>query len=175
MTEDVRTGKFREDLYHRLNVVRIKSPALRERKEDIPVLARFFLQRAAERVKRQVQGFSPEAEEMLMGHSWPGNVRELENAMEHAAVLGDSEWVMPDDLPESFSGPAPNEEENSARYHESVDQARREAILDAYVKGDGDYKEAAAILKLHPNYLLRLVRNLNLRDEIKKRLNDSKK
>src|SRR5205085_5631059 len=86
LTEDVRTGKFREDLYHRLNVVRIKSPALRERKEDIPVLARFFLQRAAERVKRQVQGFSPEAEEMLMGHSWPGNVRELENADRKSVV-----------------------------------------------------------------------------------------
>jgi transcriptional regulator with GAF, ATPase, and Fis domain len=175
LTEDVRTGKFREDLYHRLNVVRIKSPALRERKEDIPVLARFFLQRAAERVKRQVQGFSTQAEEMLMSYSWPGNVRELENSMEHAAVLGNSEWVMPEDLPDSFSGSSALEEESSTRYHESVDQARKEAILDSYVKAGGDYKEAAAILKLHPNYLLRLVRNLNLRDEIKKRLNDSKK
>ncbi|MBV9780135.1 MAG: sigma 54-interacting transcriptional regulator, partial [Acidobacteriaceae bacterium] len=95
LSEDVRDGRFREDLYHRLNVVTLDSPPLRDRKEDIPLLARYFLQRSAERCKRHVLGLSPEAEEMIMSYSWPGNVRELENAIERAVVLGVSEWVLP--------------------------------------------------------------------------------
>ncbi|MBV9157561.1 MAG: sigma 54-interacting transcriptional regulator [Acidobacteriaceae bacterium] len=165
--EDVREGRFRDDLYHRLNVVTLDSPPLRDRKEDIPLLAQYFLQRSAERCKRQVQGLSPEAEEMIMQYSWPGNVRELENAMERAVVLGVSEWVLPEDLPETLLEAAPRD--TAAKYHHSVGQAKREAILDAYVQGNGDYKQAARVLGLHPNYLLRLVRNLGLRDEINRR------
>ena len=168
LAEDVREGKFREDLFHRLNVVNIDSPPLRDRKEDIPLLAQYFLQRSAERCKRQVQGLTPEAEEMILQYSWPGNVRELENAMERAVVLGVSEWVLPEDLPETLLETAPRE--SSARYHLSVGQAKREAILDAYVQGNGDYKQAAKVLGLHPNYLLRLVRNLGLREEINRSL-----
>jgi two-component system response regulator HydG len=164
LAEDVRDGKFREDLYHRLNVVTLQSPPLRDRKDDIPLLAQFFLQRSADRCKRQVHGLSPEAEEMVLQYSWPGNVRELENAMERAVVLGVSEWVLPEDLPESLLESAPRDA--SAKYHLSVGQAKREAIIDAYAQGNGDYKQAARLLGLHPNYLLRLVRNLGLREEI---------
>jgi Nif-specific regulatory protein len=164
LAEDVRDGKFREDLYHRLNVVTLQSPPLRDRKDDIPLLAHYFLQRSAERCKRQVLGLSPEAEEMILQYLWPGNVRELENAMERAVVLGVSEWVLPEDLPESLLESAPRDA--SAKYHLSVGQAKREAILDAYAQGNGDYKQAARLLGLHPNYLLRLVRNLGLREEI---------
>lgn len=168
LAEDVREGRFREDLYHRLNVVTLDSPPLRERKDDIPSLARFFLQRSSERCKRHVHGISPETEEMLMQYAWPGNVRELENAMERAVVLGVSDLVLPEDLPEALVEASPRD--TSARYHHSVGQAKREAILDAYVQGNGDYKQAARILGLHPNYLLRLVRNLNLRDDINRSL-----
>jgi Nif-specific regulatory protein len=164
LTEDVREGRFRDDLYHRLNVVTLDSPPLRDRKEDIPLLAQYFLQRSAERCKRQVLGLSPEAEEIITQYSWPGNVRELENAMERAVVLGVSDWVLPEDLPESLLDAAPRDA--GAKYHHSVGQAKREAILDAYVQGNGDYKLAAKLLGLHPNYLLRLVRNLALREEI---------
>jgi len=164
LTEDVREGRFREDLYHRLNVVTLDSPPLRDRKEDIPLLAQYFLQRSAERCKRQVLGLSPEAEEIITQYSWPGNVRELENAMERAVVLGVSDWVLPEDLPETLLDAAPRDA--GAKYHHSVGQAKREAILDAYVQGNGDYKQAARLLGLHPNYLLRLVRNLALREEI---------
>ena len=167
LSEDVREGRFREDLYHRLNVITLDSPPLRDRKEDIPLLAQYFLQRSAERCKRQVQGLSREAEEMVMQYSWPGNVRELENAMERAVVLGVSEWVLPEDLPETLLEAAPRDA--AAKYHHSVGQAKREAILDAYVQGNGDYKQAARLLGLHPNYLLRLVRNLGLRDEINRK------
>ncbi len=164
LCEDVREGKFREDLYHRLNVVTLDSPLLRDRKDDIPLLARFFLERSAQRCKRHVNGLSPEAEELLCQYSWPGNVRELENAMERAVVLGVSDWVLPEDLPETLFEGAP--QSAGTRYHSSVGQAKREAILDAYAQGNGDYKQAAKVLGLHPNYLLRLVRNMGLRDEI---------
>jgi two-component system response regulator HydG len=168
LSEDVREGKFREDLYHRLNVVSLESPPLRDRKEDLPLLAHYFLQRAAERCKRHVQGLSRDAEEILMQYAWPGNVRELENAMERAVVLGVSDWVLPEDLPETLLDAAPRD--SGAKYHSSVGQAKREAILDAYVQGNGDYKQAARLLGLHPNYLLRLVRNLGLREEINRSL-----
>jgi two-component system response regulator HydG len=161
---EVREGKFREDLYHRLNVVALHSPPLRERSGDLPLLAAYFLQRAAERCKRRVLGISKEAEELLVAYSWPGNVRELENAMERAVVLGVSDWVLPEDLPEALLESASHA--SGAKYHHSVGQAKREAILDAYKQGSGDYKQAAKLLGIHPNYLLRLVRNLDLRDEI---------
>jgi two-component system, NtrC family, response regulator HydG len=164
LTSDVSEGKFREDLYHRLNVVTLESPPLRDRKEDIPQLAQYFLARYAERCKRHVRGLSPEAQEMLTQYAWPGNVRELENAMERAVVMGVSEWVLPEDLPDTLLEAAPRDSET--KYHRSVGQAKREAIIDAYVQGKGDYKQAAVLLGLHPNYLLRLVRNLGLRDEI---------
>jgi two-component system, NtrC family, response regulator HydG len=171
LDEEVRQGKFREDLFHRLNVVNLDSPALRERQEDIPLLAQYFLERSSERCKRHVHGLSQEAKEMIEQYSWPGNVRELENAMERAVVLGVSDWVLPEDLPESLLDSAPRD--TKAKYHQSVGQAKHDAIIDAYVQGKGDYKSAARLLGLHPNYLLRLVRNLNLRDEINRALADN--
>jgi two-component system response regulator HydG len=164
LAEDVREGRFREDLYYRLNAVELDSPALRDRKDDIPQLAQFFLQRCAEKSKRNVKGLSAEAMEMIMQYSWPGNVRELENAMERAVVLGDTDWVLPEDLPDPLLAVAP--QNPTSRYADSVVDAKRDAIIDAYRQGKGDYRIAAKILKLHPNYLLRLVRNLKLRDEI---------
>lgn len=172
LADEVHEGRFREDLYHRLNVITLESPPLRERKGDIPLLAQYFLQRSAERCKRQVQGLSKEAQEIILQYSWPGNVRELENAMERAVVLGVSEWVLPEDLPESLLESSPRDA--NAKFHHSVQQTKRDAIIDAYVQANGDYKQAAKILGLHPNYLLRLVRNLNLRDDINRALGPSK-
>jgi Nif-specific regulatory protein len=101
---------------------------------------------------------------MIMAYNWPGNVRELENAMERAVVLGDSDWVLPEDLPDPLLAVAPPSP--TSKYEDSIVGAKREAILDAYKQAKGDYRGAAKILNLHPNYLLRLVRNLGLRDEI---------
>jgi Nif-specific regulatory protein len=172
LAEEMRAGKFREDLFHRFNVINIESPPLRERKEDIPILAQYFLQRISVRVKRHVQGISREAEEMMMQYNWPGNVRELENAIERAVVLGDSEFVLPEDLPEALLETAPPDQA-TGKYHNSVRETKKEAIIEAYVQARGDYKQAAKSLDLHPNYLLRLVRNLGLRDEINRRLDDA--
>ena len=164
LAQDVEEGKFREDLYYRLKVVTLHSPPLRDRKEDVALLARYFLERFSARCKRQVQGLSPEVEQMLADYHWPGNVRELENAMERAVVLGVSDFILPEDLPETMLESVP--QGAGTRYHNTLGQAKRESILDAYAQGKGDYKQAARILGLHPNYLLRLVRNLGLREEI---------
>ncbi|MDQ2711960.1 MAG: sigma 54-interacting transcriptional regulator [Acidobacteriota bacterium] len=168
---DVREKKFREDLYHRLNVVTLFSPPLRERKDDIPLLAEYFLGRSAETCKRRIQGFSPEASEMLMQYWWPGNVRELENAIERAVAVGETDVILPEQLPDALIDAAPKD--SKAKYHQSLDETKREQIIDAYVQAKGDYKVAARLLGLHPNYLLRLVRNLNLREDINRALGNN--
>ncbi len=100
----VKSGKFREDLFYRLNVIAIPLPPLRERIEDVPLLAHHFLRRYAERLQKKVKTLSPEAVELLCGYRWPGNVRELENAIERAVVLSRSDAVMPADLPPAITG-----------------------------------------------------------------------
>src|SRR5262249_6389202 len=99
LKERIAAGRFREDLYYRLNIIPILLPPLRQRKEDIVLLAYHFLQRYARRAGREVKRISVEALRQLREHSWPGNVRELENAIEHAVVLARGEAVMPADLP----------------------------------------------------------------------------
>ena len=161
---EARAGRFREDLYHRLNVVTLRTPPLRDRREDIPVLAAYFLARSAAACNRRVHGFSPDAERLLTAHSWPGNVRELENAIERAVVLGDSDLVLAEDLPESLLDATPALDRPA--FASSVSDAKRDAIIKAWHEASGDYKIAARALGLHPNSLLRLVRTLGLRDTL---------
>jgi transcriptional regulator with GAF, ATPase, and Fis domain len=161
---DVRATRFREDLYFRLNVVSIAMPPLRERPSDIPVLARHFLNRFGPKAGRRINGISTMALTCLQTYDWPGNVRELENAIERAVVLGSSAEILPHDLPEQIAeataavaGP-----EAPDSFHAAVLETKRKAILQAFRSADGSYTEAARILKVHPNYLHRLVRNLGL-------------
>ena len=93
---EVTSGRFRADLYYRLNVLPIYIPPLRERRDDIPILADFFLKRFNREIKKQITGFAPEAMEVLLSYSWPGNVRELENAIERAVVITQSDIISPD-------------------------------------------------------------------------------
>jgi transcriptional regulator with GAF, ATPase, and Fis domain len=160
---EVRAGKFREDLYHRLNVVTLRVPALRERASDIPTLARYFLDRTAARCRRLVATISPEAERFLDGYGWPGNVRELENAIERAVVLGQSDSVLPEDLPETILESGGLHEAPGA-LQSTVTQTKRQSIIAAWQQAGGDHDHAAALLNIHPNSLRRLIRNLNLRD-----------
>jgi Nif-specific regulatory protein len=161
----VRAGAFRDDLYYRLNVVSIRMPALRERREDIPLLANYFLARNGRGAHRRVVGFSEEARACLENYDWPGNVRELENAVERALVLGVSETILPEDLPETVLEAEPENAEagSGSDFHSAVREAKREIILKAIEQAGGSYTEAARLLGLHPNYLHRLIRNLNLR------------
>jgi DNA-binding NtrC family response regulator len=99
LREEVARGRFREDLYYRLNVVNVELPPLRERKADVPSLSRFFLDRFAKENGKNIEGFSPETVELLLAHDWPGNVRELENAIERAVVMATGPIVEPRQLP----------------------------------------------------------------------------
>jgi len=165
LAAEVRRGAFREDLYHRLNVVALRVPPLRDRPEDVLPLARHFLDRAGARCGRAVAGISPEAERYLKAYAWPGNVRELENAIERAVVLGQSEELLPEDLPEVIveTGAEPPP---PGALRASVRQTKEELILTAFRESGGDHNEAAARLKIHPNSLRRLIRMLNLRDRL---------
>jgi two-component system response regulator HydG len=101
--EEIRAGRFREDLYYRLKVVTVEAPPLRARREDIPILAEFFLKRYAEKNRRLIKGFSPRAMNIMIRHDWPGNVRELENLIERAVILVRGEMITPKELPEDLT------------------------------------------------------------------------
>ena len=162
---EVKRGHFREDLFYRLNVVSLRMPALRERREDISLLASYFAAKYAKRANRNVVGISPQARAFLVNYDWPGNVRELENAIERSVVLGSSDLILPEDLPEVVlekSGPAQGAAPVSA-FHDTVREAKKNIIVAAVEQAGGNYTEAARILGLHPNYLHRLIRNLNLK------------
>lgn len=163
LAAEARRGAFREDLYHRLNVVALRIPPLRDRADDIPALAHHFLERASARCHRRVAGISPEAAQYLMSYSWPGNVRELENAIERAVVLGESEMLLPEDLPETIleAGPASLK---AGALQDSVIESKRKLILEAWQQSGGNHALAAERLNIHPNSLRRLLRTLHLRD-----------
>jgi Nif-specific regulatory protein len=167
LDEAIRTGQFRPDLYYRLNVVSLTLPSLRERREDIPLLATYFAQKYALEANRPVAGISKEAYALLKKYDWPGNVRELENALERAVVLGSSEHIRPEDLPESLVETNVPSESGILRYHEAVNSVKRQVILRALEQAAGSFTEAAKLLDLHPNYLHRLVRNMDLRKNLR--------
>ena len=162
----VRSGEFRQDLYYRLAVVKLTMPPLRERREDIPMLTRHFVQKYAMRCKVKAKPVSREAMASLVTYEWPGNVRELENAIERALVMGASDTVQLEDLPESLLEQAPAAETHEGKYHASVKELKKQLILDALEQTRGNYVEAAAILGVHPNYLHRLIRNLGLKETV---------
>jgi Nif-specific regulatory protein len=163
LNEASRNGKFRQDLYYRLNVVSIEIPPLRERPEDIPLLAAYFTARYSERVKRRVAGISPKARACLLGYPWPGNVRELENAIERAVVLGSTELILPEDLPDSIlEETASSSGEPVTALHDGIREAKKKLIEQAIEQANGNYTEAAGILGVHPNHLFRLIRTLHL-------------
>ena len=166
LDEAVRKGEFRQDLYYRLAVVKLTMPPLRERREDIPILTRHFAQKYAMRCRTKVKPISREAMAALVSYEWPGNVRELENAVERALVMGSSDAVLLEDLPESLLEQSPPEDVTEGKYHANVKDLKKQLILDAVEQTGGNYVEAAGILGVHPNYLHRLIRNLQLKDEI---------
>jgi len=168
LEDSIANGTFRQDLYYRLNVVNLEMPALRERPEDIPLLANYFAAKYAERCNRRITGIAANAQARLASYYWPGNVRELENAIERAVVLGATDRILLEDLPESLLESEPAAAAPGAKYHEAVAETKRQIILSAMQQAKGSYTEAAKLLGVHPNYLHRLVRNLNLKEQLKK-------
>jgi Nif-specific regulatory protein len=164
LEEEVRAGRFRQDLYYRLNVVTLKTPPLRERQSDISVLAMHFASKFGAQCGRRIGGISPEAEAYLLHYDWPGNIRELENALERAVVLGTSGIIQLEDLPESIRENARAADVVRAPgLQDAIDRAKREAIALAFQQAKNDHAGAAKLLGVHPNYLYRLMRNLGLR------------
>jgi transcriptional regulator with GAF, ATPase, and Fis domain len=162
LLQAVEAGTFRRDLYHRLNVVSITLPALRERAEDIPLLADYFVAKASRKCRIRPKPISAEVQACLLSYDWPGNVRELEHAMERALVLGASDKVLPEDLPSEIVESAPGEP-NSSSFQSVVKEQKKQVVQKAMQQSNGNYIEAAKLLGIHPNSLLRLIRNLNLK------------
>jgi Nif-specific regulatory protein len=162
LLQAVEAGTFRRDLYHRLNVVSLTLPPLRERAEDVSLLADYFIAKASRKCRMRPKPISPEAQACLLSYDWPGNVRELEHAMERALVLGSSDRILPEDLPaeifESASG-----EPSSSNFQSVVKEQKKQVVQKAMQQSNGNYIEAAKLLGIHPNSLLRLIRNLNLK------------
>ena len=151
----VKDGSFREDLFYRLNVVEIDLPPLRERAEDIPLLASHFLKRYAERIDKNVSKITSEVERAFRLYGWPGNVRELENAMERAVILCRGDAVTMADLPPAVKGSTPTGMGGTGSLDEQVAQSERFYIGRALEAEDGDPQRAARSLAISPSTLYR--------------------
>ncbi|RKY04365.1 Fis family transcriptional regulator [Candidatus Poribacteria bacterium] len=154
-------GKFREDLYYRLNVITIFIPPLRERPEDIPILAEHFLRKYCLETKKKIKGFAPETMDILMSYHWPGNVRELENAIEHAVVLAKGDIITPEDLPFNLRGVEP--EIKLMSLEEAVREFKKRHITRVLHETGGNRTKAAEILKIQRTYLSRLIKELGIK------------
>jgi Nif-specific regulatory protein len=162
----IKTGEFRQDLFYRLNVVSVAVPPLRKRREDIPLLAIYFATKYAQKCKRPFRGITEEAREVLLNYDWPGNIRELENAIEHAIVMGASDEIRPEDLPEGLLETRAAKPVGSS-YHVAITELKKQLIRDALASAKGSYTDAAKALGVHPNYLHRLIRNLEMKSELR--------
>jgi DNA-binding NtrC family response regulator len=162
LTSAMKEGRFREDLYYRLNVIPIVLPPLRQRKEDIPVLAKYFLRRIAVETKKNVTGISQDAEAMLVNCEWPGNVRELANVMERAVVLGKGSNIEMDDLPAQLASVGADCPSHSLSYRHALETARRDVVIRALAYAHGNRAAAARTLGLHKTHLLDLIKSLGI-------------
>jgi DNA-binding NtrC family response regulator len=162
LSSAIKEGRFREDLYYRLNVIPISLPRLRERREDIPVLAQYFLRRFALETKKNFTGIEAEAEAKLVAYEWPGNVRELANVIERAVVLGQGPEVTLDDLPPRIVYSEAERTSEGLSYRAAVDAARADVIRRTLATTRGNRAAAARILGLHKTHLLNLMKSLGI-------------
>jgi PAS domain S-box-containing protein len=158
----VRKGAFREDLFYRLNVVKIELPPLAERREDIPLLVEHFIQRLNLKMKKQITSVSPEVMGLFMRYPFPGNIRELENALEHAFILCRGEEIQLRDLPEEMSQWEAEEPPSSSPSDDPLAAAERDAILRVMEKHRGDRKKAAEELGISAVTLWRKCKRLGI-------------
>jgi Nif-specific regulatory protein len=158
----VEKGEFRSDLYYRLNVLPLFIPPLRQRPEDIPELAGFFLKKFMLDTKKQFEGFSNDAIEAMLSYSWPGNIRELENCVERACVIGKNKWIRQEDL---FLKTAlhPLEQEGGGRtLKTAINIFKANYIKKVLEENNWNQTETAKALDIQRTYLSRLIRELNI-------------
>jgi len=154
----IQQGTFREDLYYRLNVVSVLAPPLREKKEDILLLAQHFLTKYTAHHGKKVKSISPQVMDHLRRYSWPGNVRELENAMERAIVLSSGEIILLEDLPPYLQPTFPSTESSPS----SLEEGERKLILDALRATRGNQSRAAQLLGIHRTTLWRKLKRYSI-------------
>ncbi len=159
----VKENRFREDLYHRLNVIPITLPPLRERAEDIGPLAEHFLRRFAAESKKQFTALADDALARLTGYHWPGNVRELANVIERAVVLGHGPTLAVKDLPNRIAAAEPLAQNDNLSYREAMESTRRTLVAQALAQTNGNRAAAAKALGLHEKYFLRLIKTLGIK------------
>jgi len=166
----VKDGRFREDLYYRINVIPLRMPALRDRIEDLPELARLFVERYRLKFRKPVKGISDSALKILASYWWPGNIRELENLVERLVAVSDKEWITDEDLPLEYhfakldSGPTTGD----ALFQEACDTFERNFILRALEKSDWNVTATARYLGIPLSTLKHKMARLDLRDLARK-------
>lgn len=163
----IEEGKFRQDLYYRLNVIHIHLPPLKERKEDIPLLIEHFLKKFGKENEKENLKISPKALKILLDYDWPGNVRELENAIERAVVLSSEEEITPELLPKEIIRPTQpiktlTYESPDFSYKRAMEEYQRKILIEALKKCDGVQRKAAKLLKIKPSTLNILIKKLNI-------------
>jgi DNA-binding NtrC family response regulator len=163
----VAEGRFRDDLYYRLCVITIPIPPLRERREDVPLLAEHFVRVYASENNKPISGIDPEAMRALLDYEWPGNVRELENAIERAVVLCSGGAIGLDLLPESVLSPDRSElpvrlPENGSTYKDLVEEYERRLVRTALRRTGGVQKRAAELLRMKPTTLHEIIKRLEI-------------
>lgn len=160
--KEIEKERFREDLYYRLNVVQLQMPPLRDRKEDIPLLADYFLNLFGTETGFQNMKISKTAMEKIMDYDWPGNVRELRNAVERAVVMGNKSEILPEDLPIGGSEREQPGLEVGLSLKEALDKFKREFIRINLEHSGGNRSKAAKVMKIQRTYLSRLISQYNL-------------
>jgi two-component system response regulator PilR (NtrC family) len=161
LKEKVENNEFREDLYYRLNIINIHAPPLRERKEDVPLLAEHFIKKYAVENQKTVKRANEKFIRYLMEYNWPGNIRELENAIHRAVILSTSDTLTPQNLPaEIVNGGSVNHKKGS--FNEQVDDFKRQVLIESLEKHKWIQKNAARALELKPTTLSELMKRLNI-------------
>jgi len=167
LAEEVREGRFREDLFYRLNVIAVKVPPLRDRMDDVPLLADFFLRRYADKNGKPVAGFTRAAMELLTNHGWPGNVRELENVVERAVVLTKEQVIDEQDLPDHLAGDGagPGARAISVSIGTPLEEVERRLIFETLKYTKGDKRVASQLLGIATRTIYRRLETLRAEEE----------
>lgn len=158
----VEEKKFREDLYYRLNVIRVHLPPIRERKEDIPLLIEHFRAKASAKIGRAIKSYSPEARNALLAYSWPGNARQMENAIERAAIMCEGGEIRLEDLPPEISAVKTGDIQAGATLKDALTNFKKKFIVQSLSICDGNRTAAARTLDIQRTYLSRLIKELDI-------------
>jgi PAS domain S-box-containing protein len=161
----VAEARFRQDLYYRLNVVKIQLPPLRRRREDIPLLVEHFIRSFNLKKEKHITGVTGEVMDLLMGHEFPGNVRELENIVEHAFVLCHGKQIGLEHLPHELAGPVKARVDDAGGRVDPLREAEARTIREMLRRMDGHRRRTARALGIHPTTLWRKMKSLGIEDE----------